>query len=174
MAAQSSKELISLEVAGVSLMIDAKLIVRRKFNLLAGLGKIAVVLDGKKIGNVGNGEEKTFEISSGNHTIFIERLSRSEEITFNVPTNGAIECESGISPRFCYLNFSFALFVFIGSFMLPALKPLAYDVQLFVSGLIVGIVIIVGVWVMRENFRPGATYYLKKQRVLNSEGNIRA
>ena len=52
------------------------------------LRKVTIILDGKRIGKIANGEIKSFSISDGNHTIIAKiDWCRSPEISFYIPKN---------------------------------------------------------------------------------------
>lgn len=128
---------------------------RRISNFAAYLRKFDVLVDGRKIGNIANGKEMSFDVAAGQHTLQVSSFARSELLQIDLSPSAVVELECGISAEFWLRNLLFfigiyLLFHFSGHGM-PGLRPVR-----------VPIILVAAVIVTITNLRKGGTYYLKK------------
>jgi hypothetical protein len=126
----------------------------RKSNLAAGLRKFDLLVDGNKIGNIGNGKQESYEVASGRHTVQVKLGlgSRSEMLDIEVNPNSSLELECGISPTFWVRNLLFFA-ILVGLMIFKT--NIAHDV-------FVAMVLVLGIVSLLANYKPGATYYIKR------------
>jgi len=137
---------------GEQMSATGSLKIVRKANLAACARRLDVLVDGKKIGNVGNGKEEYFELSPGKHIVQVKLLAKSEPLDMDFPADSSVELECGISPRFWPRTLAIFAMVLLWQFG-----------KHFVPGLVASIVIVLLiVWAIVASFRAGGTYYLKR------------
>ncbi len=72
--------------------------INRKKGYIDEFREYEVILDNNYLGNIDAGETKNFEVTSGNHTIFLKiDWCRSNKLDFHVSENEVIEFECGNS-----------------------------------------------------------------------------
>ena len=126
----------------------------RRSSLAAGGRRLDVLIDGKKIGNIGNGKEEKFELGPGQHSVQVKLMSRSELIDLDLASNSYVELECGIAQNFWTRNLPMASAFIVW-----------YATGRRLDGIWLGIVgtcVIVFLLIAMFNFRPGGTYYLKR------------
>ena len=129
---------------------------RRKANLAAGLRKLDVLVDGKKIGNIGNDQEEIFEVAPGAHTIQVKLLAKSELINVDLASGSTLALECGITPEFWKRTL-----LLVANFTLIVLATVVHY-EAIITVLTLVIIIVSATWVTYSNFQPSGTYYLKK------------
>jgi hypothetical protein len=124
-----------------------------------------VIIDGQKIGTLGNGEELSFDLIPGEHTVQIEAgtMGSPEPLHINLAPNTSAALECGISQQYCQsaLKRSGTILagVALAAFFVNGLK------YLFISFLMLAVASItfftVSVLIITIEFQPGKTYFLK-------------
>lgn len=138
------------------MMAEAGLVkVVRTKNVAAGLRRLDVLVDGQKVGSVGNGEEQTFSVPEGRHSVEVKLGfgSRSEVVQVDVVPGEANALECGIARGFWIRNLA----------ILAVLMSIVAGGKSFVHSP-VGMIIIslLAVVSLLTNYKPGSTYYLRK------------
>ncbi len=127
----------------------------RKANFAASLRKLNVVVDGKKIGNIANGKQESFELDSGRHTVQVKLLLGSESLDVDLNPGDSAHFECGISSGFwTRLVVLFILFA-LSNAAKACLPPLG-------TLLMYLLLVIASIWILVLTFKPGAIYYLKR------------
>jgi hypothetical protein len=134
----------------------------RRFNLAAMARKLDVVVDGTKIGNIGNGQDQSFEVAPGRRAVEVKLWSRSELLNLDLLPNKSIELECGVSNQFWIRAILLAQVGFLGY----CAKHVLPGYTLPILGVAVFALIVV---CTSLNFKRGGTYYLK--RVDGSSGD---
>jgi hypothetical protein len=134
---------------------DGVVKVVRKKNIAAGMRRLDVLVDGKKIGSVGNGEEQTFTLSEGTHSVEVKLGfgSRSEAVDVYVADGAPSQLECGISPAFWQRNMAILAVVLM---IVAGGKDFVHSP----AGTIV--ILLAAVFSLMTNYKPGSTYYLRK------------
>jgi hypothetical protein len=149
-------------------MSDAGVIkVRRKSNIAASRRKLDILVDGKKIGNIANGKEQSFEVGSGRHTVQVKLMSRSELLDIDVSPNGSVELECGVSPQFRKRNLWIVL---IALFLIYLSTHCQIGLAVAINATILTMFIIAAIRDLLVYTKPGGTFYLKK---MDSEQSCR-
>lgn len=134
---------------------SATLYVSRKKNFVGSLRQFDVIVDGTKVGRIRNGEEKSFEVSPGSHSVQIQNMARSELVEVRCEENGVTKVECGVA-KFYWL---YVFGAFIGTYViLRATAELGFDQQ---SRDLVFVAIIL-ILIPLSLFKRGLVYYLKK------------
>jgi capsid portal protein len=80
------------------------------------LRKYKVLLDGKTIGAIANGETKSFEVKPGDHSLFLKiDWARSNKLDFSLSTPQQVihfKCSSALKGDRVWLAAIYALFLF--------------------------------------------------------------
>lgn len=131
--------------------------IRRKANLAAGLRKLDILIDGRKVGNIANNTEQTFALDPGPHTAQVSLWAKSEIINIDLYAGDTIELECGVAPDFWKRTLSLVA-IFVAMYFTAQLakdNPLVCLIVLF-------IIIVIAIRGTRSNFLLGGTYYLKR------------
>lgn len=125
----------------------------RKSNFAAIARKLDILVDGKKIGNIGNGQEETFEVAPGRHIVQIKLMARSQVVDIDVPPNGSLDLECGIPSHYWTRTLAGlvgVLFIF------------STDCKTLVGLAIAVVLLAILAYLAVVTWRDGGTYYLKK------------
>jgi hypothetical protein len=130
--------------------------VARTKNVAAGLRRLDVIVDGQKVGSIGNGEEQTFDVSEGTHSVEVKLGfgSRSEVVDVYVASGSTSELECGISGAFWQRNLAIVAVVLM---IVAGGKAFVHSPV----GMI--IILLAAVFSLVTNYKPGSTYYLRKK-----------
>ena len=75
--------------------------IKRKSKVAHGIRKFGVFIDGKKAGTIGNGAYERFQVSFGNHSVYVKvDFSKSKVVIFTLHPGETINliCASGLRP----------------------------------------------------------------------------
>ncbi len=109
--------------------------INRKSNFVSSVRKWDMLLDGKKIGNIANGKELSFEVAPGRHTIQVKMFSIPKSLEIDLSPNSSMELECGISPEYFKRSLPVAVLIFllIGLFFVGYFHNLPLAIFVFIA-----------------------------------------
>lgn len=135
---------------------ETTLKIRRLRTFMGSLLSCRVILDGKEISKIANGETAFFSVSPGHHSIFLKGFSgeKTQKIDFDISLGETKVFECGVPFIYSSVLILWLLYLILSRFFL--------DNSIMFHYLDIGLLSFLVLFFIACIFKPGLCYYLKE------------